>query len=112
MNLHLQPKQFLLLYNCIKRYENEYLSPNDQEAFDSVMQTLESAILDAFENLEARAAVTGFDKWVKSETNKIQGLEEEIKKIKETTSPDALLSMFAPVKKNISSRAGRPKKKV
>lgn len=110
MNLHLQPRQFLLLYNCIKKYELEFMNPEDEEVFDSVKKSIEDAIIGAFENLEARALATGFDKWVKSEKNKIQGLEEELKKIKETVPRDELVKKFVPLTAKTNKHVGRPRK--
>ena len=110
MNLHLQPRQFLMLYNCIKKYELEFMNPEDEEVFDSVKKSIEDAIIGAFENLEARAQSSGFDKWVKSETNKIQGLEEELKKIKEIVPREELVKKFVPLSNKTNKHVGRPKK--
>jgi len=108
MNLHLQPRQFLVLYNCIKKYENDIFDEEEAELFRSVKDSLEGAIIGAFERLESQANATYFDRWVKSEENKIQGLEKELEKIKETVSPQELLSKFQPVK--VEKLKGRPKK--
>jgi hypothetical protein len=110
MNLHLQPKQFLVLYNCIKKYENDvYYDDEEAEIFKSVKVSLEEAIISAFERLESQTTATYFDKWVKSEKNKIQGLEKELEKIKETVPTQELLTKFQPVKPD--RQKGRPKKR-
>jgi hypothetical protein len=108
MNLHLQPKQFLALYNCIKKCENDIFDEEEAELFRSVKDSLEDAIIGAFERLESQANASYFDKWVKSEKNKIQGLEKELEKIKEAVPSQELLSKFQPVK--VDRPKGRPKK--
>lgn len=109
MNVNLQPRQFLFLYNSLKRIEIDFMDPEEEEVFNSTKQLLENFILDMFEEAESKALATGFDRWVKSETNKIQGLEESLKKIKETIPQEALTAKFTPVKKD--TVRGRPKKK-
>lgn len=113
MNLHLQPKQFLFLYNCLKKYERDFLSVDDDETFESVKSLFENVILGAFEEIEIKALSTGFDKWVKSETNKIQGLEDELKKIKDAIPQDTLINKLTPVKTVVEKQTtkGRPRKK-
>ena len=109
MNLHLQPKQFLVLYNCIKKYENDvYYDDEEAEIFKSIKTSLEEAIISAFERLESQATATYFDKWVASEKNKIEGLEKELERIKETVPQQELLSKLQPVK--LPRQKGRPKK--
>lgn len=109
MNLHLQPRQFLVLYNCIKKYELEYMPLEDQEIFESIKQSLEDAIIGAFENLESRAQANGFEKWLKSETNKIEDLQAELTKIKDTVPKEELVKKFSPIAKT-NKHVGRPKK--
>ena len=110
MNINLQPKQFLFIYNCLKRQEREYCSAEEDDLLESVKSLLEDVILDSFKTVEAQAFSTGFDKWLKSETNKIQGLEDELKKIKENVPQEALLSGFTKATKNVV-RSTRKKKK-
>ena len=113
MNLHLQPRQFLFIYNALKRLDKEYdfVGSEDADVFDSTKALFEGTILEAFEDIEMKALSTGFDKWVKSETNKIKGLEDELKKIKETVPQEALANKFFPVKKDTTAKPGRPRKK-
>jgi len=117
MNLNLQPKQFLFIYNCIKKSEKEHLHDIDldsYELYESVVSIFENAVIHAFEEMESKAKATGFDKWLKSEKNKIQGLEEEIKQIQESVKPSELLSNFKKVSENKATKTtkvGRPRKK-
>lgn len=116
MNLHLQPTQFLFLYNSLKRLEKEFMDPEEEEVFISTKQLLENVILGAFEDIEVKALSSGFDKWVKSEKNKIQGLEEELKKIKEVVPQEVLIGKLTPVEKEKEQlfkplTKGRPKKR-
>jgi len=114
MNLNLQPKQFLFIYDCIKKCEKDYVHDIDLDSYElheSVKNVFENAIIQAFEEMETKAKVSGFDKWLKSEKNKIEGLEEEIKKIQESVKPSELLQKFRKVPENkLISKVGRPKK--
>jgi len=109
MNLHLQPKQFLVLYNCIKNYENHCYDLDEEETLRTLRSLIETAIVDAFERIENQSTATAFDKWIKSEKNKIEGLENELEKIKESIPKDELVKKFTPVAKD-KKPAGRPKK--
>lgn len=109
MNLHLQPRQFLVLYNCIKNYENQtYISKEEEEVLMTLKTALEDAIIGAFERIESQSNASAFDKWIKSEKNKIEGLEKEIEKIRETVPQQDLVTKFQPVKRERTK--GRPKK--
>lgn len=110
MNINIQPKQFLFIYNCLKRQEREYFSVDEEDLLESVKTLFEDAILDSFKTVEAQAFSTGFDKWLKSETNKIQGLEDELKKIKENVPPEALSAGFTKATKDVV-RSTRKRKK-
>lgn len=112
MNLQLQPKQFLFLYNCIKKYEKEFMYTEEEQLHKELLDLLENHILGVFEDIESRKKMTGFDKWLKSETNKINGLEDELKKIKESVPQEELLKNFKNTesKKSLSKKQGRPKK--
>lgn len=110
MILNFQPKQFLLLYNCIKNNENHFRDREEEEIFISVKKAMEDAIVGAFESLESKDLSTGFDKWIKSETNKIQGLQAELDKLKETVPQEVLINKLKPVKKDVPVKIGRPKK--
>jgi hypothetical protein len=110
MIFNLQPRQFLLLYNCIKAQESEYRHVDEEAVYVSVKEALEGAIIGAFENLEMRGLATGFDKWIKSETNKIEDLQTELTKIKETIPQEVLVSKFKPLKKDAPVKIGRAKK--
>ena len=117
MNINLQPRQFLFIYNCIKKSEKEHLHDVDIDSFElyeSVVNVFENEVIHAFEEVENKIKATGFDKWLKSEKNKIQGLEEEIKKIQESVKPSELISKFKKVPANKTTptaKVGRPRKK-
>jgi hypothetical protein len=82
----------------------------EEETYKSVKKAMEDAIVGAFESLELKELSTGFDKWIKSETNKIQGLQTELDKIKESIPQEVLVNKFKPVKKDMPVKIGRPKK--
>jgi hypothetical protein len=117
MNINLQPRQFLFIYNCIKKSEKEHLHDIDIDSFElyeSVVNVFENEVIHAFEEMENKVKATGFDKWLKSEKNKIQGLEEEIKKIQESVKPSEFISNLkrVPVNKTTPpAKVGRPRKK-
>lgn len=110
MNLHLQPKQVIILYNCIKTYESQYSYCNEEEGelLNALKVSVEDAIAGAFEKLELQASTTAYDKWVESEKSKIEGLEKELEKIKESVPVKELIKKFQPVK--VQKAKGRPKK--
>lgn len=116
MNINLQPKQFLFIYNCIKKCEKDLSHDIDLDSYglcESVVNIFENAVIQAFEEMENKAKATGFDKWLKSEKNKIEGLQEEIKKIQESVKPSELVSKFNKIPENrtiLTKKVGRPKK--
>jgi hypothetical protein len=101
MILQLSPQELLVLYKAV-------LSSKELSASSEVTAKIENILLDSLEESWQKNLTTGFDKWVKSETNKIQGLEDELKKIKETIPREDLVKRFVPVKQN--RQKGRPKK--
>ena len=111
MNLQVQPKQFLFLYNCLKKYERDFLSVEEEDSYSELIELLENHIINTLEDVDSKVKLSGFDKWLKSESNKIQGLEDELKKIKETTSDQSLLEMIKPVKKDIEVKKVRGRKR-
>lgn len=112
MNLYVQPKQFLFLYNSIKKLESEYMSDSDQNLYDDLLNNFENLIVGAFEDIDSREKLTGFDKWVKSETNKIKDLEDELHRIKVEVPQGDLLKKFTNIKvKQVQKqKKGRPRK--
>jgi hypothetical protein len=101
MILQLSPQELLALYKAA-------LSSKELSASSEVTAKIENILLDSLEESWQKNLTTGFDKWVKSEKNKIQGLEDELKKIKETVPREDLVKRFVPVKQN--RQKGRPKK--
>lgn len=101
MILQLSPQELLVLYKAA-------LSSKELSASSEVTAKIENILLDSLEESWQKNLTTGFDKWVKSEKNKIQGLEDELKKIKETVPREDLIKRFVPVKQN--RQKGRPKK--
>ena len=101
MILQLSPQELLALYKAA-------LSSKELSASSEVTAKIENILLDSLEESWQKNLTTGFDKWVKSEKNKIQGLEDELKKIKETVPREDLIKRFVPVKQN--RQKGRPKK--
>lgn len=108
MIVQLKPNQILLLLDAVKHYAlSSDISLDEQDDLQVLRGNLESVVIDALESVESKAQAAGFDKWVKSETNKIQGLAEELKKINETVPAADLLKKFSQVS---SKSSGRPKK--
>ena len=101
MILQLSPQELLALYKAM-------LSSKELSASADVVMKIENILLDSLEESWQKNLTTGFDKWVKSETNKIQGLENELRKIKETIPRDDLTKKFVPIKQD--RKKGRPKK--
>ena len=101
MILQLSPQELLILYKAT-------LSSKELSASSEVTTKIENILLDSLEESWQKSLSTGFDKWLKSETNKIQELEDELKKIKETVPGENLVKKFVPVKKD--RQKGRPKK--
>lgn len=101
MILQLSPQELLILYKAT-------LSSKELSASSEVTAKIENILLDSLEESWQKSLSTGFDKWIKSETNKIQELEDELKKIKETVPGENLVKKFVPVKKD--RQKGRPKK--
>jgi hypothetical protein len=63
------------------------------------------------ENSWQKTVTTGFDKWLKSETNKIKDLEDEIKKINESIPREELIKKFVPASSSSRNKQkGRPRK--
>ena len=111
MNLHLQPKHFLFLYNCLKRCEREYLNLSEEDLLNEVVEQFENLIVGTFEDIDSNVKMTGFDKWLKSETNKIKELEVELDRIKDSVSPEDLRKKFKSVTPDsLRTKKGRPKK--
>lgn len=111
MNLNISSKQFLFLYNSLRRIERDFMDVDEDELFRSTKQLLEDVILDVLDDAETKTRSTGFDKWVRSETSKIRDLEDELNKIKETTANEALVNMFNPVKKDVAPKMRGRKKR-
>lgn len=101
MILQLSPQELLTLYKAM-------LSSKELSASSEVAAKIENILLDSLEESWQKNLSTGFDKWIKSETNKIQELEDELKKIKESVPREDLVKKFVPVKQD--RQKGRPKK--
>ena len=108
MIVHLKPKQILLLLDAVKHYGlSNDITLEEQDDLLVLRDNLEAVVLDALDSVESKVQSTGFDRWVKTETNKIQGLAEELKKINETVPATDLLKKFS---QTAGKSAGRPKK--
>ena len=83
----------------------------EEDLHNELLELLESHILSAFEDIDSREKMTGFDKWLKLETNKIKGLEDELKKIKDSVPQEDLRSMFNKLPEDYSKQSLKPKKK-
>jgi len=99
--LQLSPQELLFLYKVT-------LLSRESSVSIGVTTKIENILLDSMEKSWQKSLTTGFDRWVKSESNKIEGLEDELKKIKETIPRDDLTKKFVPVKQD--RQKGRPKK--
>lgn len=101
MVLQLSPQELLFLYRVT-------LLSRESPVSIGVTTKIENILFDSMEKSWQKSLTTGFDRWVKSESNKIEGLEDELKKIKETIPRDDLTKKFVPVKQD--RQKGRPKK--
>lgn len=82
MNLQLNSKQVLALYQLLKDHVDYDVSDPDKfDALDSIRSSIEDFIIVALERVEAEANTNKFSKWVATEKTKINKLEEELKEI-------------------------------
>lgn len=103
MILQLSPQELLSLYKALL-FSNDTIPPHD------LIEKVEEIILSSLEESWQKSLVTGFDKWVKSETNRIEKLEDELKKINDTIPRDELLKKFVPSSASNRRQKGRPRK--
>ena len=104
MMLQLSPQELLDLYKAV-------LLSNDSVSRHDILMKIEHIMLSSLENSWQKTVTTGFDKWVKSETNKIKDLEDEIKKINESIPREELIKKFVPASSSSRSKQkGRPRK--
>lgn len=103
MILQLSPQELLSLYKSLL-LSNDTIPPHD------LIEKVEDILLSSLEESWQKSLVTGFDKWVKSETNRIEKLEDELKKINNTIPRDELRKKFVPSSDSNSRKKGRPRK--
>jgi hypothetical protein len=102
--LQLSPQELLALYKTV-------LLSNDVVPHQDLVAKIENIMLSSLEDSWQKAVTTGFDKWLKSETNKIKDLEDEIKKINESIPREELIKKFVPASSSRNKQKGRPRKK-
>ncbi len=93
MNLKLNPKQFLAVYNSLNRESAHDILNNE---IHEVLQLMEEKILSTFERLEEETNSNKFSKWFEAEQEKITSLEAELNDIK---SGESLKNVKPPVDK-------------
>lgn len=103
MILQLSPQELLMLYKAA-------LSSKELSTSSEVTAKIENILLSSLEESWQKNLSTGFDKWLKSETNKIQELEDELKKINDAIPQGELLKKFVPSSSSNRRQKGRPKK--
>jgi len=79
MNLKLNPKQFLAVYNSLNRESAHDILNNE---IHEVLQLMEEKILSTFERLEEETNNNKFSKWFEAEQEKITSMEAELNDIK------------------------------
>lgn len=114
MVINLTPEQFLSLYKTLNAHVTGGSFSSDSDDIDdveSILTSMEDNLLELLHKKEGERISTGFDKWFESEKTKVEGLEEELEKIKKDVPNETLLDAFKPlVKKRKSKKTSRVKK--
>jgi len=108
MILRLNSQEFVSLYRAALAVPTV---ERDVDLDESVRK-MEEVLHSALGALDDRESMSGFDRWVESEKNKIEGLQEELDHIKETIPREVLVAQLKPLTKEKSKRRksrGRPK---
>jgi hypothetical protein len=82
MNLNLTPQQFLAIYDSLS---------SDATSSKEVKHKMNSMLLDALSIVDDSKNQNKFGNWIKQEKEKVEGLQTELKSIRNPAFDDGLL---------------------